>query len=101
MISLKMGAVGPKNAGRIWGFLSKFVMLDRFGKTLGVAEIYPGIPLPRSVCSPEYLGTAGKVSIPFLTSELFLLRISDIRRPEPSNQNIGKIYENLGRSRKE
>jgi hypothetical protein len=52
----------PKTASRIWGFISKFVILDRFLKTLGVAELLPGIEVPRRICSSEHLGTASKVS---------------------------------------
>lgn len=54
--------VGRKNAGRIWGFFSKFVMLDRFAKALGVADVYPGQPVPRKICSDIHLGTITKVS---------------------------------------
>ena len=66
MLSRDMDAVGPKNASRIWGFISKFVMLDRFIKTLGLADLYPGIPIHRYHCDTEYLGTASRVMI-FLT----------------------------------
>lgn len=55
--------VGPKSAARIWGFISKFVMLDRFMKALGIAEDHPGILVPRIFCEDEYLGTGLKVSI--------------------------------------
>ena len=43
----EMDAVGPKHATQIWGFISKFIMLDWFIKTLGLAEAYPGIPMAR------------------------------------------------------
>jgi len=68
MLSLDMDAVGPKNASRIWGFMSKFVMLDRFSKTLGVANVYPGVRVPKRMCSLSYIGTASKVSIIFMKS---------------------------------
>lgn len=55
--------VGAKYAGRIWGFISKFVMLDRFSKTLGASNIYPGRLITRRICPPDYFGTASKVSI--------------------------------------
>jgi hypothetical protein len=61
MLSPHLEMVGAKNAGRIWGFISKFVMLDRFSEVLGAAEVYPGSPVPRKTCSPEYLGTGVKV----------------------------------------
>ena len=62
MLSPHLEAVGMKNAGQIWGFISKFVMLDRFSKVLGAAEVYPGLPVPRKMCSPDYLGTGAKVT---------------------------------------
>jgi hypothetical protein len=61
MLSPHFEAVGPKNAARIWGFMSKFVMLDRFSATLGAAKIYPGLPVPKQMCSNDYLGSAAKV----------------------------------------
>lgn len=54
--------IGPKNASRIWGFISKFVMLDRFAKTLGAAEVHPGISVPKKKMSLDYFGTASKAS---------------------------------------
>jgi len=62
MLSLRVEAIGPKHAGMAWGFMSKFVMLDRFSAVLGAAEIHPGIPVPRNLCSPQYLGTGAKVT---------------------------------------
>jgi hypothetical protein len=53
--------VGPKNAARIWGFISKFVMLDRFSAALGAANVYPGSTVLRKCFPNEYLGTAAKV----------------------------------------
>jgi hypothetical protein len=58
-----LDAVGPKNASRIWGFISKFVMLDRFSKALGVAIDYPGISVSKKLCSIDYIGRGSKVSI--------------------------------------
>lgn len=63
ILSSNFDKVGPKNAGRIWGFISKFVMLDRFIKDLGVAQIHPGVPVPRKLCTLDYLGNASKASI--------------------------------------
>jgi hypothetical protein len=34
MLSHHVEAVGAKNAGQIWAFMSKFVMLDHFGAAL-------------------------------------------------------------------
>lgn len=63
ILSDALNAVGRRNAGRIWGFISKFVMLDRFTKTLGAAVVYPGIPMARKMCPQDYFGTGTKVSI--------------------------------------
>ena len=54
--------VGPKHAGRIWGFISKFIMLDRFSKTLRVAEVYPGRILSKRNCTADYIGRGSNVS---------------------------------------
>jgi hypothetical protein len=61
ILSANLEMVGPKNASRIWGFLSKFVMVDRFSSVLGAAEFHPGLPVPRKTCSPDYIGTGAKV----------------------------------------
>jgi len=62
MHSLNMVDVGIKHAARIWGYMSKFVMLDRFSKTLGAAGVYPGPSMPRKRWSLDYFGTASRVS---------------------------------------
>lgn len=62
--------VGAKNAKRIWGLISKFIMADRFSKTLGVAEVFPGLSFLKTRCSVDYIGTAAKVSA-FLLKLLF------------------------------
>ena len=66
-----LDAVGPKNAARIWGFISKFVMLDWFVKTLGLAEAYPA----RKTRPLDYLGTAMKVTV-FLSIQFIVLIFS-------------------------
>jgi hypothetical protein len=66
ILSTSIETVGSRHAGRIWAFLSKFVMVDRLGTTLGLAKVKEGIPIPRKICSREYLGTCSKVST-FLT----------------------------------
>ena|ERR1700679_836086 len=58
-----LDTVGAKNAARIWGFISKFVMLDRFVKALGIPEEHMGILVSRKLCEEDYLGTGLKVSI--------------------------------------
>lgn len=63
ILSPRVESVGRRDASRIWGFMSKFAMLDRFSKSLGVLEGYQGISRPRQLCSSEYLGTGYKVNI--------------------------------------
>jgi hypothetical protein len=63
MLSPEWEVVGPKYSARIWALVSKFIMLDRFSKTLGAADIYPGVLMPKKTCSVDYLGTGSKVSI--------------------------------------
>lgn len=62
MFSGNIDAVGRKYASRIWGYVSKFVMLDRFCKTLGVAGVYPATPVHRKICTLNHFGTAARVS---------------------------------------
>lgn len=45
--------------------MSKFVMLDRFSKTLGVAAMHPGVSQPKKRMSSDDLGGASKVSMLF------------------------------------
>jgi hypothetical protein len=61
MLSPYLNAVSAKNAARIWGFMSKFVMLDRFCSALGAAKTYPGLRVPRKECTNESIGSAAKV----------------------------------------
>jgi hypothetical protein len=71
MLSLKMGLIGPRNAGRVWGFISKFIMLDRFAKTLfGMA----GCCVPSKLCTKDYLGSTTKVNIYFFPFRFGFLR---------------------------
>ena len=53
--------MAPKTASRIWGFISKFVILDRFVKTLGLGH-ERAMKVPRRMSSFANLGTALKVS---------------------------------------
>ena len=62
-------AVRPKNAARIWGFILNFVMVDQFVKTLGGADVHPGLQVPRKLGPTDYFGNISKVSI-FLPSHL-------------------------------
>ena len=70
-----LDAVGPNNAARIWGFISKFIMLNQFIKTLGLAEAYPGIPMASKTRPLDYLGTSMKVSV-FLSIQFIVLIFS-------------------------
>lgn len=92
-------SIGPKNAARIWGFISKFVMLDRFAKTLFGKDFHPGIHVPRKFCSEDYLGTGSKVSIYFFSFRYsFLRQFSDTWRPNASFESVKEVPENMGRS---
>jgi hypothetical protein len=62
MLSAHLEAVSARNAARIWGFMSKFVMLDRLSALFGAAEICPGLRVLKTMCSSEYLGTGAKVT---------------------------------------
>jgi hypothetical protein len=59
---LRMDSVGAKDASRIWGFVSKFAMLDRFCKALGLAEECTLKPKPKKCDTLEYFGTGSKVT---------------------------------------
>jgi hypothetical protein len=61
ILSQDVEGLGARSASRIWAFLSKFVMLDRLSKVLGAAEVYPGLPVPKKMCSSDYIGTGAKV----------------------------------------
>jgi len=63
ILSDNVNAVTRNNASRIWGFMSKFAMLDRFSKTLDVDEQCRGVGFSRKMCSPDYLGTGSKVRV--------------------------------------
>jgi hypothetical protein len=57
-------AISTGNASRIWAFMSKFVMLDRFSRALGVAAQYPGIQIPKRLLRQDrYFGSADRVFI--------------------------------------
>ena len=75
ILSSNTDTVGRKAASRIWGFMSKFSMLDRFSKTLSVAERYPGIRRCRDLCSSDCIGTVSKVSTFYLILVLFFIPI--------------------------
>jgi hypothetical protein len=74
MLSPKMGLIGPRNAGRVWGFISKFIMLNRFAKTLFGTDFPPGCCVPRKVCTEDYLGSTTKVNIYFFPFRFGFLR---------------------------
>ena len=64
MLSPLLDTVGAKNASRIWGFMSKFISLDQFLKTLRLAKVYPGVSVPKvKTLRLEHIGTASKVCI--------------------------------------
>jgi hypothetical protein len=57
-------AISRGNTSRIWAFMSKFVMLDRFSRVLGVAAQYPSIQIPKRLLRRDkYFGNADRVFI--------------------------------------
>jgi len=74
VLSAKYEDASSKIASRIWGFMSKFVILDRFSKTLGYADDYPGTSIARNFRGSLSLGTADKVSKLFFVNFIFLSR---------------------------
>jgi hypothetical protein len=91
MLSPELEAVGPKNASRIWGFLSKFVILDRFLKTLGLGKLYPGLSVPREKRSLEHLGTASKVEVFFWKPTLLLTGVQILEELNPPTKVVAKF----------
>lgn len=97
MISAEMKIVGGKNASRIWGFLSKFIMVDRFGKTLGLADIQPNVVLERKVCGAKYLNTSAfRVSNSIKVSRLFSFHFQLIKELNPPTKLTRKFLKTWG-----
>lgn len=97
ILASEFDAVGPRNSARIWGFISKFVMLDRFMKTLDFAVEYPGSLVPRVVHSPEYFGTASKVISLFVSKTLTILNLIQILdEVNPPTKIIDKFLRTWG-----
>jgi hypothetical protein len=72
LFALDWTSVSGKNAVRIWAFVSKFVMLDRFATTLGVAEVYRGKSVPKQPLLRDDVGAAAKVSVLVLNNDTSL-----------------------------
>ena len=96
ILTSEFDTVGPRNAARIWGFISKFVMLDRFMKTLGLAVNYPGISVPRIVRSQDYFGTALKVIIFLTKSPIFLNLFQILDEVNPPTKVIDRFLRTWG-----
>jgi hypothetical protein len=99
ILSLDLKAIGPKNAARIWAFMSKFVMLDQFGKALGAVEAFQGLLVPRNSCSLDYLGSGRKVSIILLNYMTLLTRLSDPRWAKSILESSRKILKKTWKNR--
>jgi hypothetical protein len=98
MLSTDLQMVGPKNAGRIWGFISKFVMLDRFCKTMGLAEMNPGRLVARNLemFTVDHLGTGSKV-LNFLPIFLtYLIRFQILDELNPPTKVLSKFLKTWG-----
>lgn len=74
-------------------------MVDRFAKTLGVAEVYPGMAQLKKRMSRDEFGGAAKARIVSLSDPTFANAFSAPGRNEPANQNCAKVPENMGSSR--
>lgn len=74
ILSPDSASVSSKNASRIWAFMSKFVMLDRFVITFGVAEVYGGKSVPKQTLTREDVAGASQVWILLLNHYGFLTR---------------------------
>lgn len=102
MLSPLLETVGSKNASRVWAYMSKFVALDRFLKTLPLAHVYPGVAVPKVESLPQdHLGTASKVCVSQVCFFTFINWISDTRGAKPSHKGGGEIPENMAGSREE
>ena len=88
---------GHRRASRVWGFMSKFVMLDRFATAFGTAEIFPGLHCARIESSLTHIGGAAKVNTFPLDSAILLIGLSDPRRAIPILETCGQIYQDLAR----
>jgi hypothetical protein len=93
ILSSDLEAVGSKNSARIWGFISKFVMLDRFLEPLGLAVVHPGTPFPRTIQSRKYLGTAVKVIFFLPKSLTFLTWFKILEELTPPTKIIRKFMQ--------
>jgi len=92
--------VGRRDASRIWGFMSKFAMLDRFSKTLGADNHYPGIRVPRKSCSREYLGTSSKVSTKLYNRLLYLSDLKILEGINPPTKVLERFLKTWGEREK-
>lgn len=100
MLSDNLDDVGRKHASRIWAFMSKFVMLDRFCRTLGAAKVYPGPPVPKKMCSLDYMGTASKVRNVQLISSFYLCNFQMLDELNPPTKLLKKFLKTWGEREK-
>lgn len=96
MLSPNIDAIPRKNSSRIWSFISKFVMLDRFTKALFGRDFHPGILVPKKICKEDYLGTAVRVSIFFLFVGFFLYEFQILDDLRPATKLIEKFIKTWG-----
>jgi hypothetical protein len=92
--------IGYSRAGRLWNFVSKFVMLDRFAKALELTKVFPAPLFPKKTLSSDYLGTGSKVGMNLTdisSSNLSFVTLG-AGRAQPSNEIGWKILENMGRT---
>ena len=102
ILSPLLEGVGAKNASRVWAYMAKFVALDRFLKTLRLAQVFPGVAVPKvESLHHDHLGTASKVCVSQVCFFTFIDWISDTRGAKPSHKGGGEIPENMAGSREE
>jgi hypothetical protein len=90
-------SVSGKNAVRIWAFIARFVVLDRFAKTLGVAQLHPGTTMPKTVSFGDDFGGATKVRIEMKYPNLVAKPCSAPGRTQSANQDSRQVSENMAR----
>lgn len=90
-----VSTLGRNRASRVWGFISKFVMLDRFAKALGAAEIFTGSHCPRTESPLKDIGRAADVNTLLPNTLILLIQLSDPRRTTPTLETCWKVSEDL------
>lgn len=97
IFSADSSSVSGKNAVRIWAFISRFVMLDRFAKTLGVGQLHPGMTIPKKLSLGDDFGGATKVRIVMKYPNFVVNPCSAAGRNQSAHQDLRQVFENMAR----